>query len=114
VNCSHIQLHAVKEHVLRIVGLPYDHDWSTFKTEISQRDEAWKIFPFPCIGQMHFLDFSLATMPSYEEILVRLSNVAAATRLLDVGGCLAQDLRRLVADGAPSENLVCLILSHDF
>lgn len=63
---------------------------------------------------MRFLDFSLATMPSYEEILVRLSNVAASTRLLDVGCCLAQDLRRLVADGAPSENLVGFDLEPRF
>lgn len=26
VNYSHIQPHAVKEHVLRIVSLPYNHD----------------------------------------------------------------------------------------
>src|ERR1700710_2957748 len=63
---------------------------------------------------MRFLNFSLATMPSYEEILARLTNVAAPTRLLDVGCCLAQDLRRMVADGAPTEKLVGLDLEPRF
>jgi SAM-dependent methyltransferase len=35
-------------------------------------------------------------------------------RLLDVGCCFGQDLRRLVADGAPSENLVGLDLEPQF
>ena len=57
---------------------------------------------------MRFLDFSLATMPSYDEILVRLCDSVAPAKLLDVGCCFAQDLRRLVSEGAPSENLVGL------
>jgi hypothetical protein len=87
---------------------------AAYITRISQREEAWKIFPFPCIGQMRFLDFSLARMPSYDKILARLRDSAAPARLLDVGCCFGQDLRRLVADGAPSENLVGLDLESQF
>ena len=63
---------------------------------------------------MRFLDFSLATMPSYNEILARLCDSAAPARLLDVGCCFGQDLRRLVSDGAPSENLVGLDIEPQF
>jgi SAM-dependent methyltransferase len=53
-------------------------------------------------------------MPSYDEILARLRDPAAPARLLDVGCCFAQNLRRLVADGAPSENLVGLDIESQF
>ena len=63
---------------------------------------------------MRFLDFSLARMPSYDKILARLCDPAAPAKLLDVGCCFGQDLRRLVVDGAPSENLVGLELKPQF
>jgi len=63
---------------------------------------------------MRFLDFSLAKMPSYNKILARLRKPAAPAKLLDVGCCFGQDLRRLVADGAPSENLIGLDLEPQF
>jgi hypothetical protein len=63
---------------------------------------------------MRFLDFSLARMPSYDKILARLCDSTAPARLLDVGCCFGQDLRRLVADGAPSENLVGFDLEPQF
>jgi SAM-dependent methyltransferase len=87
---------------------------AAYETRTSQREEAWKIFPFPCIGQMRFLDFSLARMPSYDKILGRLCDSATPARLLDVGCCFGQDLRRLVVDGAPSESLVGLELKPQF
>ncbi|KAE8447545.1 hypothetical protein EG329_010675 [Mollisiaceae sp. DMI_Dod_QoI] len=96
VNYSHIPPDSVRAHVLK------------------KREEAWKIFPFPCIGQMRFLDFSLAKMPSYDKILARLNDSLTPARLLDVGCCFGQDLRRLVADGTPSENLVGLDVEPQF
>ncbi|KAE9372774.1 hypothetical protein N431DRAFT_467011 [Stipitochalara longipes BDJ] len=96
VNYSHLPPDKIQTHVLK------------------KREEAWKIFPFPCIGQMRFLDFSLAKMPSYDNILERLCDSTAPARLLDVGCCFGQDLRRLVADGAPSEHLVGLELESQF
>jgi SAM-dependent methyltransferase len=87
---------------------------ATEETRVLQREEAWNIFPFPCIGQMRFLDFSLATMPSYSWILARLRDSGSPAKLLDVGCCFGQDLRRLVADGAPSEDLVGLDLEPQF
>jgi len=96
VKYSHLPPDDVRAHVLK------------------KREEAWKIYPFPCVGQMRFLDFSLARMPSYGKILARLNDSSAPARLLDVGRCFGQDLRRLVADGAPSENLAGLDLEPEF
>lgn len=67
-----------------------------------QREKLWDIFPWPCIGQFRFLDLSLRRQPLYHTILSRLQS---GDRLLDVGCCMAQDLRALVRDGAPAGGL---------
>ena len=69
---------------------------------IKLRDEAWDIFPYPCIGQFRFLDLSLKYTKEYQEILDRL---AKGQRVLDMACCFGQEIRQLVADGAPSENI---------
>ncbi len=67
-----------------------------------QRDEAWEIFPWPCIGEFWFLAFGLSMHPAYPAIVARLR---ASAKLLDVGTCVGQDLRRLLVDGAPLASL---------
>lgn len=68
----------------------------------SQRDKAWDIFPYPCIGQFRFLNLSLSKKPSYASILSRIREGAT---YLDIGCCIGQDIRKLVHDGAPGNKL---------
>ena len=49
-----------------------------------------------------FLDFSLPDSPLYGEVLQR---VKGEEKLLDFGCCFGHDIRALVTDGAPAENL---------
>jgi hypothetical protein len=49
-----------------------------------------------------FLTLNIPELPVYDEIVQRLRG---GEKLLDLGCCFAQELRRLVCDGAPSENL---------
>ena len=67
------------------------------------RDVAFQVFPYACIGQLHFLNLSLRTHPTYTQLLERLTQ--GSQTLLDLGSCFAQDLRQLVQDGVPSERL---------
>ncbi|KAI5917884.1 hypothetical protein F4810DRAFT_694364 [Camillea tinctor] len=67
------------------------------------RDKAWDIYPYPCIGQFRFLNLTLHNHPSYTAILQLLKGGEA--KYLDVGFCLGQDIRKLVADGVPSQNI---------
>ncbi|KAF2104221.1 hypothetical protein NA57DRAFT_70438 [Rhizodiscina lignyota] len=69
---------------------------------IAIRNKAWKIDPFPCIGQFNFLDLSVSRSPFYPEVLERVKH---GHKLLDLGCCLGCEIRAFVADGAPSENL---------
>ena len=65
----------------------------------AQRDRAFAVWPYPCIGQLRFLEFGAAKHPNYSEVVSRLKS---GQTFLDVGCCLGQDLRKLVYDGAPS------------
>lgn len=78
---------------------------------ISQRTQAWNIFPYPSIGNWHFLTLGILNQPRYHEILERLQQ---GQELLDVGCGFAQDLRQLVFDGAPAENVYGLELERPF
>ncbi|KAI1491299.1 hypothetical protein F5X96DRAFT_631956 [Biscogniauxia mediterranea] len=67
------------------------------------RDKAWDIYPYPCIGQFSFLNLTLRHHPSYASMVARLKSGEA--RYLDIGFCLGQDIRKLVADGVPSQSI---------
>ncbi|OTB08315.1 hypothetical protein M426DRAFT_52070 [Hypoxylon sp. CI-4A] len=77
------------------------------------RDQAFALYPWPCIGQMRFLRLSLAGYPSYSSILERLQSNPDA-RYLDVGCCFGQDIRKLFIDGVKPEQLVGLDLVPQF
>ncbi|KAB5578313.1 hypothetical protein GE09DRAFT_952277 [Coniochaeta sp. 2T2.1] len=81
-------------------------------TQPFQRDKIWDVFPWPCVGQFRFLDLSLSRQPSYPRILSLLQS--GSVRLLDVGCCFAQDLRKFVRDGAPSSSLYGLEIQSEF
>lgn len=74
-----------------------------FDHVVKVRDEAFKIFPYPCIGQFRFLEPSFSELrEEYDEIVKRLSE---GQKLLDMACCFGQTIRQLVAGGAPSENI---------
>jgi hypothetical protein len=54
------------------------------------------------VGQYSFVKFNIADGEEYSNVLAR---VKSGEKLLDLGCCFAQDLRKLVFDGAPAENL---------
>lgn len=55
------------------------------------------------MGEFWFLSFGLAKHPLYQTVV--LPRLGSGARLLDLGACLAQDLRKCVYDGAPADNL---------
>ncbi|CZT15202.1 uncharacterized protein RCC_12308 [Ramularia collo-cygni] len=67
------------------------------------RDKAWEVFNYPCIGSYNFLDFSIRDHAIYEEVVRRVKEGAT---LIDLGCCFGQDIRKLIVDGCPAENLL--------
>ncbi|KAK7996667.1 hypothetical protein PG989_004707 [Apiospora arundinis] len=74
------------------------------------RAEGFRANPYPCIGLYRFTILTLITHPLYDEIVQRLKSPGAS--YLDIGCCFGQDLRRLVLDGAPPENLTGLDIAE--
>ncbi|KAI1775306.1 hypothetical protein F4818DRAFT_46075 [Hypoxylon cercidicola] len=69
------------------------------------REEAWKVFPWPCVGEFWFIQQGLLRHPDYSRILERLTATTPTPRFLDLGTCLGQDVRTLAHDGAPLSGL---------
>lgn len=76
-----------------------------------QRDKAWRKYKYPCIGLYTFLEFGISTLPQYEQVLSRTKQ---GEKLLDLGCCMGQDIRKLVFDGAPAENVSATELEPEF
>lgn len=78
---------------------------------LAVRERAWQIHPYPCLGRFSFLSLSIEQTDVYSEILQRLKSGA---KMLDLGCCFGQEIRKLVADGAPSENIYGADLERSF
>ncbi|EME41738.1 hypothetical protein DOTSEDRAFT_73949 [Dothistroma septosporum NZE10] len=98
----------VKELFHKYTGIPEDQ---IVQHVVDVRDRAFKIFPYPCIGQFNFLDFGVSKAPKYKDVL---EGVKAGKTLLDVGCCFGQDLRKLTHDGADSKNLMGFEMKKEF
>ncbi|KAI0177689.1 hypothetical protein BJ166DRAFT_491518 [Pestalotiopsis sp. NC0098] len=84
-------------------GIPRDRQAAHI---VACRDEAYARCPYPCIGNLRFLNFDLSVHPLYAEhvlapLLERPPGEEAEPLFLDLGTCFGQDVRKLVFDGAP-------------
>ena len=79
---------------------------------IAIRTKAWAVYPWPCIGLYQFVNPNLSLSTRYPEIVRRLKE--DNHRLLDLGCCVGQDIRRLVADGVPPQQLMGADLDRGF
>lgn len=61
-----------------------------------------------------FCELGFSHHPSYKHVLASLKDPSHPSKLLDVGCCFAQDIRKLVYDGAPAENLYACDLRRQF
>ncbi|KAF1835161.1 hypothetical protein BDW02DRAFT_298696 [Decorospora gaudefroyi] len=75
------------------------------------RDQAFKTYPYPCLGNWGFVNLWIGEGPAYQEVLSRVQN---GEQLLDLGCCMGQDIRKLVYDGAPSDKIYGSDLKQNF
>ncbi|KAL8946171.1 MAG: hypothetical protein Q9222_007402 [Ikaeria aurantiellina] len=80
---------------------------------ISIRDQARPYCPTLCIASFGFCKSQLACHPSYPQVLAGLKDEKESRKLLDLGCCLGQHLRKLVDDGVPSEQLYACDIEPD-
>lgn len=61
-----------------------------------------------------FLNLSISDLPCYPRIVALLKSPQSKHTLLDLGCCFAQDIRKLVHDGVPSEKLYGCDMEQEF
>ncbi|KAI1149982.1 hypothetical protein F4825DRAFT_428327 [Nemania diffusa] len=94
-------------------GIPAD-DVDRHVYEI--RDRLWDVYPYACVGHFRFASLEFAADIYYQQALARLLSAQETetassspggdiTRLLDVGCCVGQVLRKLAHDGVDSSRL---------
>ncbi|PVI02563.1 hypothetical protein DM02DRAFT_522580 [Periconia macrospinosa] len=99
------------EHKLKPSFQKLLQEWSGIPAEsvvphiYQVREEAWKVFPWPCIGEFWFIEQGLLRHPDYALTLEKLKSSGGDAKFLDLGTCLGQDLRTLAYDGAPISSL---------
>lgn len=103
IPASEVEDHIYKNASTR--SLPRSASAKHFGLTNDQRDSAWEIFPWPCVGEFWFINLGLSLHPHYQDLLTRLRTQHPPIKFLDLGTCLGQDLRKLVADGAPLESV---------
>ena len=104
---------ALDYHLYEIVSAhrtAFSH-YSDCTENLPKRERAWKIRPFPCIGQWGFLEPGIFHSDAYDTVLERLKK---GQTFLDIGCCMGQDIRRLAVDGAPTENMYAADIIQDF
>lgn len=73
---------------------------------IKQRERAWAVFPYGAIGSFEFLDMDPTIHdPAFASVAERLRASENTDVFLDVGCCLGQIIRYLVAQGVSGERL---------
>lgn len=79
---------------------------------ILQRDRAWRLFPYPCVGMYEYVRFNLPSYPLHRELLQLIRD---GGKFLDVGCCFGQDIRYLRAQtGIDARNLYGADLRQEF
>jgi SAM-dependent methyltransferase len=95
-------------------GIPPEEVLSHVQTV---RDQAWELFPYPCMGMFTFLKMHISKNRAYGTVLKRLlasDNKKDKATLADLGCGLGQELRALVAAGVPPTSLYGLEVLDGF
>lgn len=88
----------------------------------TKRDVLWEYGPYPCVGEFKFLTLNLPSHPLYDKVLALLQagkkddegTQKKKNNFLDLGCCVAQELRSLAHAGIPSSQLYGADLNHKF
>ncbi|THV02783.1 hypothetical protein K435DRAFT_320303 [Dendrothele bispora CBS 962.96] len=72
-----------------------------------------EVFRYGCILNSVFAKFKISRLPAYPDVL-ELGRTREKAILLDIGCCFGHDLRKVVADGFPINNVVASDLHPEF
>jgi len=70
------------------------------------QEEAYKVFPYPCIRNYNFTKLKISRQPAYPQMMALVKTRPDAV-YLDIGCCFGNDARKAVVDGYPMSNIIC-------
>jgi SAM-dependent methyltransferase len=92
-------------------GIPVDQQ----KEHITRvRDQAYKSYPYPCLGRWRFLELDVAKHPLYDSTILPMLKENSDCIYLDLGCCLGQDIRKLLFDGVNPAQVYGADLNPEF
>ncbi|KAF9649469.1 hypothetical protein BDM02DRAFT_1817741 [Thelephora ganbajun] len=80
---------------------------------IEVQEEAYKVFPYPCIRMFRFAKLKIARMPAYPRVL-ELAKSRPDAIFLDIGCCLGAEVRKVIHDGWPMSQTIATDLEAGF
>jgi len=82
-------------------------DETELKEHIARvQEEAYKVFPYPCIRNFNFTKLKISRLPAYAQMMELIKTRPDAV-YLDIGCCFGNDARKAVVDGWPMQNIIC-------
>ncbi|KAI6027451.1 hypothetical protein BKA83DRAFT_4229060 [Pisolithus microcarpus] len=75
--------------------------------------KAYAVYPYPCIGLLHFMNRKISSHVSYQQAL-KLGREREGALLLEIGCCFGMEMRRAAADGFPAKQIVASDLYSEF
>ncbi|KAH7922533.1 hypothetical protein BV22DRAFT_1113820 [Leucogyrophana mollusca] len=76
------------------------------------QERSYEHYPYPCIRFFHFVSLFMSENVVYQRVLE--SGIHGKTVSVDVGCCMGTDVRKLVADGYPAQNVLGTDLRRDY
>ncbi|KAI0066447.1 hypothetical protein BV25DRAFT_1820395 [Artomyces pyxidatus] len=75
--------------------------------------DAYAVFPYPCIRIFHWTKLKISRLFPYPRLL-NLGRDRKDAIFLDIGCCFGNDVRKVIADGYPVQNVVASDLHPEF
>ena len=79
-----------------------------------QRDKAWDVHEYPCIGRFTWLRLEHFQFPEMKTAVARMQAPGSTDTLLELACCVGQTIRQLVALGIESDRLYASDLHPEF
>jgi len=79
---------------------------------VEAQTETYEHYPYPCIRAFHFTNLIMSSNPIYPSVLD--AGKQGNTYFLDLGCCMGTDVRKLVLDGYPGNNVAGCDLRRTF
>jgi len=80
---------------------------------VSVVDRAYKIFRYRCVRDFLFLRIGITSLPAYPRLLA-LSRERKDLIMLDIGCCFGVDVRKVIQEGFPAQNVIASDLRPEF